>query len=150
MGKDPLDEQWSVNLYSFSQNNAEYYLDAYGLWSVDFSWTFKDIPLPLPFAPNWYLVIGNKISGQMGSCYSCTKGRTIYLQAKWTPSLAVRYGYKDKLGFGKDGRLLRKDKNGRWHNFDNNHYRPTQASHHRITPHKVLFVLKNNRYQVAV
>ena len=30
------------------------------------------------------------------------------------------------------------------------HYRPTQASHHRITPHKVLFVLKNNRYQVAV
>ena len=116
--QDPIEEQGGLNLYGFCLNNTQYYLDANGL-AIEFSWTLKEIEIPFPcLGPNWYIVFGNRFSGRIGGCCSKKGTRTLYLQAKWTPSLAVRYGYKDKLGIGKGGRLMRKDKNGRWHDWD--------------------------------
>ena len=122
LNRDFVEEEGGLNLYGFCLNNTEYYLDALGDLLIEFLFEPKDFVFPVPLGPNWYFVVGNKISGIIGACCGYSKDPAIYLQAKWVISLALRYGYKDTLAIGQKGRLLRKDKNGRWHNFDDGRF----------------------------
>jgi RHS repeat-associated protein len=120
--RDPAEESYGGNLMAYCYNFPAGFYDFNGEQSITFSWTAPEIELPIVPTAGLYLVINNAFDGEIGTCCHVSRGATYYAKVSWALSLAARWGYKDKLGINNKGRLVRKDRKGRYHDTENGRY----------------------------